>query len=518
VATHNHFVLDRGGKVFNRSSPVIKLPESATEDDHLRLLGLLDSSTACFWLKQVSHNKGSQGINEGFKAEDWERFFEFTGTKLEQFPLPKEASVDLAGKLDTLAQQLKATTPAAVCTDSTPTRAGLNAARDRWQDLHAQMIALQEELDWQVYGLYGLLTPADDLTYHGPDLPRLNLGERAFEIALARRVASGEEETAWFERHGSTPITDVPCTWPAAYKDLVERRLACITERRDIALIERPECKRRWATDPWEKQEQAALRGWLLDRLERPALWQDRQGQFQVRSADQLADTMAGDAEFVSVLQLYLGRPDLHLATELVRLMAPESVPFLAALRYRDTGLRKRQEWEHVWDLQRREDRGEQTGPIPVPPKYAQADFASGEVWRHRGKLDVPKERFISYPGAERDSSRSPVFGWVGWDHLQQGMALATVALDRRQRDGWSGERLTPLLAGLAELEPWLHQWHGDHDPRFSGSPAAYLTGILEQQLVVLRLTRNDLAAWRPERRRGRAGRTAATIVEEPAE
>ncbi|MDO5628959.1 MAG: hypothetical protein Q4G43_11620, partial [Mobilicoccus sp.] len=37
VATHNHFVLDRGGKVFNRSAPVIKLPEGASEDDHLAL-------------------------------------------------------------------------------------------------------------------------------------------------------------------------------------------------------------------------------------------------------------------------------------------------------------------------------------------------------------------------------------------------------------------------------------------------------------------------------------------------
>ncbi|EOR71856.1 DNA methylase, partial [Thermobifida fusca TM51] len=64
VATHNHFVLDRGGKVFNRSAPVIKLPEGATEDQHLELLGVLNSSTACFWLKQVSHDKGSQGINE----------------------------------------------------------------------------------------------------------------------------------------------------------------------------------------------------------------------------------------------------------------------------------------------------------------------------------------------------------------------------------------------------------------------------------------------------------------------
>ena len=30
VATHNHFVIDRGGKVFNRSAPVIKLPATAT--------------------------------------------------------------------------------------------------------------------------------------------------------------------------------------------------------------------------------------------------------------------------------------------------------------------------------------------------------------------------------------------------------------------------------------------------------------------------------------------------------
>lgn len=55
VATHNHFVLDRGGKVFNRSAPVIKLPEGTSEDEHLALLGVLNSSTACFWLKQNSH-------------------------------------------------------------------------------------------------------------------------------------------------------------------------------------------------------------------------------------------------------------------------------------------------------------------------------------------------------------------------------------------------------------------------------------------------------------------------------
>ena len=61
VATHNHFVLDRGGKVFNRSAPIIKLPGNATEAEHLALLGLLNSSTACFWMKQVFSQQRKHG-------------------------------------------------------------------------------------------------------------------------------------------------------------------------------------------------------------------------------------------------------------------------------------------------------------------------------------------------------------------------------------------------------------------------------------------------------------------------
>jgi hypothetical protein len=46
VATHNHFVLDRGAKVFKQTAPVIKLPKEATDDDHLALVGLLNPATA----------------------------------------------------------------------------------------------------------------------------------------------------------------------------------------------------------------------------------------------------------------------------------------------------------------------------------------------------------------------------------------------------------------------------------------------------------------------------------------
>ena len=62
VATHNHFALDRGGKVFNRTAPVIKLTADASKDEHLGLLGLLNSSTACFWLRQNCFGKGGDHV------------------------------------------------------------------------------------------------------------------------------------------------------------------------------------------------------------------------------------------------------------------------------------------------------------------------------------------------------------------------------------------------------------------------------------------------------------------------
>ena len=145
-----------------------------------------------------------------------------------------------------------------------------------------QMIAWQEELDWWCYRAYGLTD--DDLTYQSTP-PELKLGERAFEIVLARQVAAGETETTWFTRHGSTPITDIPAHWPADYRALVERRIALIESSAWIRLLEKPEYKRRWNQPAWQELEQAALKNWLLDRLERPHYWP----QPQLRSVDEVA-------------------------------------------------------------------------------------------------------------------------------------------------------------------------------------------------------------------------------------
>ena len=114
VATHNHFVLDRGGKVFNRSAPIIKLPGDATEDDHLALLGLLNSSTACFWMKQVFHNKGSTVDDKGARQTTvaFENFYEFTGNWVTEVSRYPGKPLALASKLDRLAQERQTHLPA----------------------------------------------------------------------------------------------------------------------------------------------------------------------------------------------------------------------------------------------------------------------------------------------------------------------------------------------------------------------------------------------------------------------
>jgi hypothetical protein len=511
VATHNHFVLDRGGKVFKQSAPVIKLPEGTTDDEHLALLGVLNSSTACFWLKQNSHNKGSTVDQTGARQTtvEWENFYEFTGTTLQDYPLAAVLPLERGRLLDTLAQDLAAQWPEAVAQRAVPTAEALTDAREESARLRAQMVAVQEELDWEVYRLYGLVE--EDLTYSGDDLPGLALGERAFEVLLARAVAAGEEETAWFTRHGSTPVTDLPAHWPEAYRALVQRRLELIASDPALRLLEKPEHKRRWASESWEKRQERALRGWLLDRLEDPPLW-TAGGRPQVQSVQQLADRVAGDQDLLAVLALWAGRPDVDLVAALETLLADEHVPFLAALRYTPKGLEKRAAWEQVWELQRAQDRGEPVGDVPVPPKYAGTDFVRQSYWSHRGKLDVPKERFISYPGAERGADGSLVLGWAGWDHAEQAMALAALSLSRAQREAWDARRLTPLLAGLAELEPWVHQWHAETDPRTGQSAAVSLSSTLDRETARLGLTRDDLAAWRPApSTRGRRARSTTT-------
>nr|WP_237552297.1 BREX-2 system adenine-specific DNA-methyltransferase PglX [Streptomyces sp. SID5789] len=497
VATHAHFALDRGGKVFKQTAPVIKLREGVSEEEYLRLLGVLNSSTAGFWLRQVSHDKGRPGADVAGADEPWEHRFEFTGTKLEEFPLPERYPTALGGELASLAQQLAAATPSAVAAKEPPTADALRVAKARWHSIRARMIAQQEELDWQVYSLYGLIE--EEITAPESEIPEITPAERAFAIVLARKMERSEVVTTWFTHHNHqfAPLTEIPAHWPAPYREVVQKRIDAIELKRAIGMVERPEYKRRWATEGWDALQEKTLRSWLLDRMENRDLWFDENGQPTILTLARLADVLSRDEDFVSVAKLYAPRKEL--AEIVAELIAGEHVPFLSPLRYKPSGLKKRADWEEVWDLQRKEDAAPDEpakqkirDSIPVPPKYTSADFLRSSYWRARGKLDVPKERFISY--GQTNAAIPELYGWAGWEHKEQAQALATYFTNT----ALSTEEITPFLAGLLELQPWLYQWHNEFDMLYSGSPADFFAGYRQQKQGEHGLTDDDLRGWRP--------------------
>jgi len=518
VTSHNHFALDRNEKSFSQTAPIIKLPPEATEEDHLALLGVLNSSTACFWLKQVCQGKGNGGIGGGIGDESWEPRYAFNATKVKGLPLPAHPPTALARarELDRLATERAGLLDGLAEPDAEPLADRLAALHARDDELSARMVALQEELDWQMLAAFELVP--EDLTTAGRDFPPLALGQRALEIVLARQVAAGEVETTWFERHHSTPITEPPADWPEEYRDLVLRRIELIENDPNVGLIERPEHKRRWAREPWQDRQRKALTAWVLDALEAADVW----SAITLRSTAQLADVVRQDPRLTEAVELLGVTRDADIATTVERLVLDAAVPHPATLRLTEKGLQKRSVWERVWDLQRQEDRIDarrglpdddprhlsedaaellkrrEVGEIPVPPRYAKADFRSATAWSFRGKLDVPKERFVLVPGAEREGDSSPVLGWAGWDERDLARALAERIILLREHEAADSGRLAPLLAGVLELLPWIHQWHPEAETAYGGTAGAFFDMWLDQQLSELALTRDDLRGWRP--------------------
>jgi len=230
VATHNHFALDRGGKVFKQTAPIIKLSPDANEDDHLALLGLLNSSTACFWLKQVCFPKGGDHVGtEGARVRRslWDERFAFSSTPVGKLPISESKPLAFSRSLDEAASQLTQYRMSSVLDrwdeDEEELSKSILESEKRTGQLRSEMMALQEELDWKCYQYYGLLS--DDLCYHGDDRPGIEFGQRAFEIVMARRMVKGDFTTSWFERHSCKPITEVPSGWPEEYQQLLERRI-----------------------------------------------------------------------------------------------------------------------------------------------------------------------------------------------------------------------------------------------------------------------------------------------------
>jgi hypothetical protein len=381
VATHNHFALDRGGTVFNRTAPIIKLPPGSSEEVHLALLGILNSSTTCFWMRQVCFPKGGDHVGqEGARVRRslWDERYAFNATNLEKFPLPEGRPTELARHLDYLAQALAANSPRAVIArwQAQPAPEGVREqSLGEFLDeayavsvlIRGQMILMQEDLDWQCYRLYGLIDE-DVIMGIQPQDERHSIlpGMRAFEVLLAQDVVAGKTQTTWFERHGITPRTELPnADFNPKYREIAQRRIEIIRTNPQIALIEQPDYKRRWYEDIWGNQRDEALRDWLLNRLESYFDHDGRmndQGQATAKvdvgitSTARLAQVAEHDVDFMRVGDVLRGDMAFDVHRLVAELVEAESVPLLPVLRYKASGLRKRAEWEQTWDLQRRQD------------------------------------------------------------------------------------------------------------------------------------------------------------------
>jgi N-6 DNA Methylase len=534
VATHNHFVLDRGGKIFKQTAPVIKLSSDATEDDYLALLGILNSSTTCFWMKQVAHQKQMMG-GDGIRIESKAKVpYAFSGTQLGKMPIP-EAWINgtLREKLLELTRllELNAFTFAGLTPDREILTGDLSASQMRatWEKLkerhtliRARMIHLQEEIDFTVYVMWGLGDESLLSERQWIDV-RITAGDRPFDILRGRN------------EDGFPVPNGIPNDWPTGMQQLWRNRINAIKGSSELQLIEDPHYKRRWIgrqglfNHTKNKDElDLSCEQWFLLRLEtyldfdgrmtdegetrsKPAVNEVPLGDISIYSVTQLADAARRDPQFMEVGELYRNDPAFDVQALVEELVLAESVPHLPILRYKDSGLRKRAEWEKTWELQRREDAGEAVGTIPVPPKFISADFIStggARYWSLRGKLDVHKERWISFPHCEGPDG-TLVICWAGYDHLQQAQAISAYYVRVQTEFGGSDDpRLIPLLASLIELLPWLKQWHNEPNANFDGLRMGdYFDGFVNEEARALGKTLEEIRAWTPPK--GQRGRVA---------
>lgn len=527
VATHNHFVLNTARRVFKQTAPAIYLLNDCVEDDYLEVSAILNSSIMCFWMKQTFHNKGDSTDSLGARVTGDPAFdtYQYSATALKKAPLVRDSG-GLCAELARDISQLLVTVDVDDAMRSRGNDSRLSddePSRERCLEL---CVGLQEELDWHCYGLFGVASA--NLVYETKP-PRVAPGERAFEIALARQMLRGEVESDWFKRHGIAAVTDIPVRWPPGYRALVEQRLEAIENNKRLNLLERPEFKRRWSKQLSSRADSGVYKEWLLGEIEHEV--EQARGLITI---GQLSDRLQSNHSFLEVGASYLGNELFEVQFLASELVSTGEVPQMAPARLKPSAIKKFRAWQEIWEKQRREDaidlefgvaeplskedaedaekraayerakrqaeakKAREVGRIPVPPKYSKADFHKGSYWTLRGKLDVPKERFFSLPGCGKSGDATLVIGWAGMNHLQRAQAIAAWYIERKNSDGWDGEKLMPMLVALDELIPWLKQWHNDLDPEYGQRMGDFYEGFLLEELRTLGIAQSQLKNWQP--------------------
>jgi type I restriction-modification system DNA methylase subunit len=273
ITTHNHFFVYEPVYLLSRTAPVISLISKELKSHHL-VSGLLNSSASLLWLKQICFSKreSSDGATDTYLV--------FAGGKVQQLPVPEAIADNLRGNRNTLADRLTALSQACwTCGQHLPSLAlrklfempgeayhewnsslsgyitpnpdlgapfgssnNLLAAFTRAVEirerLRAEMIALQEEMDWLVYAAYGLIPTNSPAVGNGA--PQLAVGS-----PLLR-----EQRPFVLWAHGGSDFNMacelIPSGWPEERKALWRARLEVIRDNEHIRRIEQPVYKRRW--------------------------------------------------------------------------------------------------------------------------------------------------------------------------------------------------------------------------------------------------------------------------------
>ena len=465
-ATHNHFILDRGGKVFKQTAPVIKLT-SADEHQHFVLLAQLNSSVGNFWIRQVCYPTGGDKTGDGARVtgEPWEERLERDGGKLGTFPVVSKShpALQVFGRaLDKAStERLEDAVLVILASHSSAGAAAVQGAlvarRSRDMQRLVRMVGLQEELDWLCYHLYGL--DPEGQTRTAEEVVPIPPGHRAFEFTLAQEdaerceaVASGEEPdeapTHWFSRHGWEPCTTLDAL-PESERAIVQARIERTQASRELSLLERPTYKHRWYKPDYEKEEHEVMELWLDDRLE--AWGKERSEPF---TAAQAGAALRADPGILAVGELLTGRADFDVDALIEERLRLAAVPNNKHHFFKPEGLMKRAGWEKTWEEQHKEDRGEPANP-EVPEKYNDKDYLKKEYWYLRGKLDVPKERFVAFTEVPPPTGADTLYGWAGWTPRER--AKAMLSLDEKlEAAGVSVADRHGLLYGVWFLLPYV--------------------------------------------------------------
>ena len=204
----------------------------------------------------------------------------------------------------------------------------------------------------------------------------------------------------------------------------MEQRLQLTAKNSSIRLIEVPEYKRKWEPWDWKSEVKAAAQELFADAVEDALIARDKPAP-----VSHLVASLQVDARLLAIAAVVQERKDVDLEGLVAAVLAQDSVPWHPHHVYTPHGLVVREAWEQVWEEQRREDRNQAGSTRDIDwsaYEYSQGSrgkpthFLRAEYWKLRGKLDVPKERFIAFtevPGRDGDET---LYGWAGWTPIQR--------------------------------------------------------------------------------------------------